>query len=383
MPIFRGEAMNEYEKKLIRLYLKAETEIINEIARLRSLGLAEYHVVAALRRVQKILNSMQSEAWEYAPKAIESYFYVRRPELRTLRTTAEGALRAYLSAIVITSEQHEIVNRLVVSLMAELNDASQTVMNTLDGYLVWRRERDSFRRMGITYSAEGEASGDRRTKMKEFIRDMQLNGITAFVDKAGRNWRLHTYAAMVTRTTTRQAEVLSVLTRDPEQDLYTITGSSDPCGVCAPYQRRVYSKSGKDPRFPPLADAFGKIDPGGPNELSNTWLNIHPNCRCAVVPWSAAGRTEEEIRKIERFSNLLFNPYSIDPRSEKAIKAYRMKEAGRRKWLDAYDQWQRYRVTIPEQAPRTFQTFQKHKLADDEKYRAWMSAYKAANRKGE
>ena len=374
--------MNEYEKKLIRLYLKAETEIINEIARLRSLGLADYHVVAALRRVQNILNSMQSEAWEYAPRAIESYFYVRRPELRTLRTTAAGALRAYISAVVLTSEQHEIVNRLVVSLMAELNDASQTVIDTLEGYLVGRRENDLFRRMGITYSAEAEASGDRRTKMKEFVRDMQLNGVTAFVDKAGRHWRLHTYASMVTRTTTRQAEVLTVLTQDPEHDLYTISGASDPCGLCAPYQRRVYSRSGKDPQFPPLADAFGKIDPAGPNVLSNTWLNIHPNCRCAVIPWTPTGRPTEEIRKIERFSNPATNPYSVDPRSKKAIEAYRKREKGRRKWLEDYDQWERYRVTIPDRVPKTFTTFQRHKAAEDEKYRSWETAYRAARQGG-
>ena len=105
--------MNEYEKYLIRLYLKAETDIINEIARLRSLGLADYHVVAALKRVQKILYSMQSEAWEYAPKAVEAYFYARRPELRIFRTTAEGAMKAYLSAIVLTSEQHRSEERRV------------------------------------------------------------------------------------------------------------------------------------------------------------------------------------------------------------------------------------------------------------------------------
>ena len=44
--------MNEYRDKLIKLYLKTESDIINEIARLRSLGFADYHVVAALKRVQ-------------------------------------------------------------------------------------------------------------------------------------------------------------------------------------------------------------------------------------------------------------------------------------------------------------------------------------------
>lgn len=61
-------APNEKElKKLISIYLKAETDIINEIGRLRSQGLVDYHAVAALERVQAILRQMESDAWEYVP----------------------------------------------------------------------------------------------------------------------------------------------------------------------------------------------------------------------------------------------------------------------------------------------------------------------------
>lgn len=373
--------MNEYEKRLIRLYLKTETAIINEIARLRSLGLADYHVVAALRRVQAILSSMQSEAWEYTPRMIEEYFYAKYPERRVMVTSAKGAMRAYLSAVSLTAEQTDIVNRLVIAQMASLEEASHTVSATLEGYLVGSRN-PAVRSAGILNLAELEA-GDRRNRLDQFVKDLQRDGLTAFVDKAGRNWRLHTYASMVTRTTTRQAEVLAVLTKDPEQDLYTIKGADDPCGICAPYQNRVYSKSGRDPVFPALADAFGKIDPAGPDTLTNTYLNIHPNCRCAVVPWTAAGKSEKELEEIKRFSSPAINPYKVDPRSEKARNEYRRREAGRARWLAGYEQWERYRVTIPDSTPKTFQTFQKHKAARDDTYKRWVAAYREANREGE
>ena len=74
---------------------------------------------------------------------------------------------------------------------------------------------------------------------------------------------------MVLRTTTRQAEVLSVLTRDPEQDLYKISAHNTTCKLCAPLEGRVYSRSGTDPDFPPLAAAFGKVDKVGPDTLAN------------------------------------------------------------------------------------------------------------------
>lgn len=371
---------DQTQEKLIQIYLKAETDIINEIACLRSLGLADYHVVAALRRVQTILQGMQSEAWTYTPRMIEGYFYVRHPDLRKMPTTSLQALSGYLNAVALTAEQTDIVQRLTLSMMANIEEASNTVVRTLEDYLVGRQEPDPFRSSGLSTVAEIEAEGTRRGKVDQFVKDLQRDGVTAFVDKAGRRWRLHTYAAMVTRTTSRQAEVLSVITRDPAHDLYTIIGTDDPCGLCATYQNRVYSKSGTSDTFPPLADAFGKIDPDGPNTLTNTWLNIHPNCRCAIVPWTVAGRSSEELERIQRFSSPATNPYSVDPRSQKAIEAYRRKEEARRKWREDYDQWERYRVTLPEDTPKTFATFMKHKRADDDKYKAWVEKYREASR---
>ena len=198
---------------------------------------------------------------------------------------------------------------------------------------------------------------------------LRREGVTAFTDKAGRNWSLHTYATMVSRSTSRQAEILSVITADPEQDLYQISAHGTTCALCAPYEGRVYSRSGKDPDFPPLSDA-------GPDDLSNSWLNIHPNCLHSLRPWTPAGRTPEELERIKRFSSPKTNPYSRDPRTEEQIKAYRAKEKGRAKWLREYRQWEMYRTTLGDKVPKTFATFQRHKLAGDEKYQGWVSAYR-------
>ena len=36
------------------------------------------------------------------------------------------------------------------------------------------------------------------------------------------------------------------------------------------------AKAAQTPASRPLSDAFGKIDPAGPDDLTNSWLNIHP-----------------------------------------------------------------------------------------------------------
>ena len=385
MPTLR-RAPNEKElEKLISIFLKAETDTINEIGRLRSQGLADYHAVAALERIQAILRKMESDSWDYAPLLVEKMFYVRVPEARKMKgMTAAQNLMAYRNAAALTGEQHAIVDQLVASLMGEITDATITAYATVQSALIGRIEPDVYRRIGLEQVALQQATGRGTYKMLPgFVEQLRREGITAFVDKAGRNWSLHTYCAMVSRTTSRQAEVLAVLTADPEQDLYRISSHGTTCAICAPFEGRVYSKSGTNPGYPPLAAAFGKQDPAGPDTLANTWLNIHPSCLHSILPWTPAGRSEEEIQKIKDFSNPAKNPFSVDPRTEKQVKAYRAKEAARAKWIREYRTWESYRMTVGDPIPKTFATWQKHKAADDEKYKNWQKLYREANRESD
>lgn len=375
----RGPAEREL-RRLIALYLKAETDIINEIGRLRSMGLADYHAAAALERVQAILRGLENDCWTYVPRMIEAQFYVRHPEARKPLEepeTPEKHLRAYQNARVLTGEQMDIVQRLTMNLMGQVTQANVTALAGLESMLLGRTEPDVFRRVGLERTAEMQAEGRGVYKsLRGFVEELRREGVTAFVDKAGRRWSLHTYGSMVLRTTSRQAEVLSVLTENPDHDLYQITRHGTTCPLCAPLEGRVYSKSGLDPDFPPLAAAFGKMDPAGPDDLANSWLNIHPNCLHQLRPWTPVGRSEEEIRKIKELSSFERNPVTRDPRSQKQIDAYREKEKSRAQWLRDYRQWEKYREAMGDGVPKRFETFQRHKKAGDEKYKGWLAAYR-------
>ena len=365
---------------MIELFLKAETDIINEISRLRSRGLVDYHATAALERVQAILRELEDDCWTYAPRMIEMQFYVNHPEARKpldVPETPEKHLRGYQNAFALTSTQTDIVQRLTMNLMGLVSEASQTTSRNLENMLIGRVESDPYRRVGLSQAAAMQAAGQGAWKpVPNFVEALRREGITAFVDRAGRNWNLHTYGSMVLRTTSRQAEVLAVLTQDPDQDLYLISAHGSTCPLCAPLEGRVYSQSGRDPDFPPLTAAFGKMDPAGPDTLDNSWLNIHPNCLHQIIRWTPMGRSEEEIRKIKEFSSFEKNPVTRDPRTQKQVEAYRQKERDRARWLRDYRQWEKYRETLGDRVPRTFETFRRHKLAGDEKFQAWKSAAK-------
>lgn len=377
MPTLKRAPNDKELEQLRKTFLKAETDIINEIGRLRSMGLVDYHAVAALERVQNILRSLTYECWRYVPVMIEKQFYVRSPEVRKIVEPVSKHIKGYINAEALTATQHSIIDKLTMNLMGEITEASTVVLSTLQNALIGRTENDVYRRVGLELVSNMQATGRGVAKtVPQFVQTLLQEGVTAFVDKAGRNWSLHTYGSMVCRTTSRQAEVLAVLTADPEHDLYKISSHGTTCKICAPLEGRVYSKSGKDPDFPPLASAFGKIDPNGPDDLINSYLNIHPNCLHILTAWTPAGRTEKEIEEIKKKSSFKTNPPNIDPRTQKQIEAYRKKEQARAKWLRDYRQWEKYRTALGDVVPKTFQTFQKHKLAEDEIYKDWLHEYR-------
>lgn len=344
------------------------------------MGNVDYHAVAALERVQAILKNMENECWEYVPKMIEKQFYVRVPEARRIEEPVSKHVSGYANAVALTVEQYSIIDNLVSNLMGEIVESENTVMKTLESALVGRRENDIFRRTGLNAVANMQARGTSiKNAANEMYNQLIKEGVTAFVDKAGRRWGLHAYCTMATRTTSRQSEVLAVLTADDRQDLYEISSHGTTCAICAPLEGRVYSKSGNDPDFPPLVSAFGKVDPNGPDSLTNSYLNIHPNCLHVLTPWTPMGLTEEEVQKVKDFSSFKKNPPTKDPRTQEQIEAYRKKQTARAKWLRDYRQWEKYRIALGDKVPKTFETFRKHKLADDEKYKKWEYLYR--NRK--
>ena len=360
---------------LQRIYRRAEIDIVNELARLRAKGLIDYHAVSALLNVQKILLAMQDRAGKYIPRMVERYFYANHPEKYTrFPKTAAEHREAYKRAALLSAEELDVTQRLENDLMFKLAEASANVQENLTGVPLGRQAQDLFRQKGLEMVTKQQATGMKLNVQKDFVEDLQRRGITAFTDKSGRRWSLRSYADMVTRTTSRQAEVTSVLTKFGDHDLFMISKNGSTCPICAPLEGRVYSKSGTDPNFPPLATAFGKIDPNGPNKLSNTYLNIHPNCLHVLVPWTPAGKSKEQIEKIKQFSNLTTNPLTRDPRSQRQVDEYKRKEEGRAKILADMEQWKKIRLAGI--GPASFQTFLKHKLADDDKYKAWLDAYR-------
>jgi len=305
------------------LFLRTERELVNEIMRKRDSGYVDYAEVAALERVQKILQNMMDESWEYVPAMIEKIFY-----------HSDKDASGYSNARVLTVAQTAVVQQLSNNLLGELTEAAEGAKKSMEQYFtIARLESDPFREEVLKQALRQQAAGSPWIKgSAQMARELQNKGIPAFVDKAGRTWSLQAYGNMAVRTTARQAEVAAILTAD-EHDLWQIVKIGSTCPVCAALEGRVYSKSGMNPDYPPLSLAFGKVDSSGPDDLMNTYLNIHPNCLHSLIKYTTIGKTEKQIKRDKDFSDPNKNPLNRDPRTKKQIAAYREKEKNRRRLL--------------------------------------------------
>ena len=347
---------------LRNLFLRTEQELIREITRKRAAGHVEYAEVAALERVQKILQNMVDTSWSYVPVMIEKIFY-----------HSDKDAAGYANARTITGTrsvtQIAIMEQLANNLQGELMEMAGTAKRSVENvFTIARLENDPYRKLALEQILRQEAAGKPWIKSsQDLVKELETNGITGFTDKAGRKWSMQAYGNMAVRTTARQAEVAALLTSD-EYDLWQITKVGTTCPVCAPLEGRVYSKSGTNPDYPPLTVAFGKIDPYGSNDLSNTYLNIHPNCLHSLVKYTTIGKSAERIQKDKDFSSVEKNPLSRDPRTKKQIAAYREKEKNRQKLLRDMKQHKEYRAILGNDIPKDFAKFRELKYNNAEKW---------------
>lgn len=88
------------------------------------------------------------------------------------------------------------------------------------------------------------------------VRELAEKGIPALVDKAGRQWSTEAYLSMVTRSMSNEIANRMQDARFDEMgvDLVEVSSHAGARPLCAPYQGRVYSRSGKHPNYPALSD---------------------------------------------------------------------------------------------------------------------------------
>ncbi len=103
----------------------------------------------------------------------------------------------------------------------------------------------------------------RQTAVRQCIKEMSAKGIPAFVDAAGRQWSPEAYVNMDVRTTCTNVAHEAQFTRmdDYDIDLLETTSHAGARPKCALDQGRIFSRSGKNKKYPSWkASSYGEPD---------------------------------------------------------------------------------------------------------------------------
>ncbi|GIW90320.1 MAG: hypothetical protein KatS3mg109_0752 [Pirellulaceae bacterium] len=176
----------------------------------------------------------------------------------------------------------------------------------------------------------------KRNRCEPRWQSLREDGITAFVDAAGRRWDIASYVEMATRTAAQQAfregRIRAIV--DSGGDLAVIRSAPSHCPQCAAWRNKVLSISGTDPKYPPLQRALD----GGV---------FHPNCRCTINKY-IPGLTrldvdervdnyydaEQEQRRLERELRAVDRVLLVDPR-EPGGASNGTEHVARRNWTES------------------------------------------------
>ena len=267
-----------------------------------------------------------------------------------------------------TKKELDEIRKNPIAYAAKQSKSNVDVVQKLHNEYINGQKNNPLDNANLREQSKKDLDGDAAGKAAfELEKNLRTNGLYAFVDQGGKRWSLASYCAMSVRTMSTQSTNLGEVFADEEHDLYYIVPHGGSCPLCAKYEGRVYSRSGKDKRYPPLASVFNKIDPNGTNDLDNTYLCIHPNCRHKIVKYIERAQTKAKRKEIVAASN---RPFELTPAQQEEIRQNKERERVWNERAAAMREFQMYlQVLSPKDVCGNFIKFFEHKQKNDSVYK--------------
>lgn len=259
-----GEAQAQ---RLISLYRNAETDIVSRLQRMvdkygtdakkkPSVRLLRQQYKAIRQELKRLDADGKKEASEMVKTTYTGGFSVARRQLKEAGIVSD--LKAEMSG----------VHKKALAVYSEQVQSRLSDMVTVAG----RTVGDIYKQLQLNTVMVGAVAG---TQTLNYVQDKmarlaEKGGLISFVDNAGRNWNMGSYVEMLSRTTLMQVHNAATWNEFAEhgEDLIQISYHTPTCDMCAPWNGKVLSLTGKTPGYPTLTEAEGAG-------------LFHPNCRHA------------------------------------------------------------------------------------------------------
>lgn len=353
------------QKRLIETYQKAQKKLVEIIKRKQAYGSATAYERSLLRQIQKELKKLKKSSKALVEQLIKENYKTGLQSLIDDLLKDDTAPRLFNMFSGLNTSQIELITQ---NANIDLNKSIN---------IVGRRVQDAVREAGVEATAEKLTTGQTvREMQKNLEKKLEQQNLTAVEYANGTKMPIEKYAETVARSTTAETQNKAkvIQGQDWGYDLVRFTEHSPTCEVCSMYQGRVYAltkeaangkykgSKGQALHFPYLYDTA----------LISGYSTIHPNCRHRLSVLPAGAYTAAEM---EEFSRKSMQPFE-DMRSDKERKAYAQEQAVKRKRNESRKQYEKIKVALPNEAPKTFAAFVKMKAAKSERYKELLKDYR-------
>lgn len=212
-----------------------------------------------------------------------------------IREALEGGATAAINRLGVASVTGSAATAFTTSAEVAIAALAVDLTNRLDAmeHRITRWMPDVYQRI-IGDEAATVLAGvdDLRLAKRRAAQKLLGEGVDGFTDKAGRKWRIGTYAEMATRTAVHRAYIEgNTVTMERLADLHlvTIVARANSCKECHAQAGRIYSTDGTSGAIPmphAIEDdrvVIVNVEGGLDKARSQGW--DHPNCTCSVVAY--------------------------------------------------------------------------------------------------
>lgn len=301
--------------QLAQAYRDAEANILRLIAQALekgAKGTGNYYK-AQYTELHKLRHDVDAELAEALSKTNQELAGL-------LAANSQGAASAAVPGVMPPAINTEAINALTLETAASMASMKSGVLRSVN---------DTFRKITRVVSTRGIMSGETmKDRLQAALNEYAAKGLTAYIDAAGRQWKIDSYAEMALRTATNRAQNQG---RSEQFKTYGINlirtsqhmGCSD---LCLPYQGKILSLDGRTGTVTEVDPATGNnvtvtITATMDNAIANGYH--HPNCRhtdTAYIPGTPDPepvKTDEEEAAAEQAQRY----------NERQIRAWKRREA--------------------------------------------------------
>lgn len=285
---------------IVELFSSAERRLIAAAALELRAGIARGETSAA-RAVNQ--GALTAEAYRVARWLAQTSPEVLDRVIATAQQRGVTAALTELSAVVGTTGASgaaavapatSVVATSVLVGAAAAATIRADLSNALDNVRmrVLRFPDDVYRRaIAMTATAVPLGLGTTRTAQQAAWSSLLRQGVTGFIDKAGRRWALSSYVEMATRSATRRAYDDSKVSAMQSHgvNLVSVVVGAGSCKACADWAGKILRTDAGPTgrlRVPNLAgDGEVTITVAGTLDDAKRHGWRHPNCRCSTVAY--------------------------------------------------------------------------------------------------